>query len=319
MWNPVIPQNCTPVNFNAGLSKPGFDGLHMCPITEYRWNFDDGNSTTTGNPTIIHHFLEPAFYAVTLEVYAPGAVPENDTEGHSVMVIPPPTGAYIDLTCNRTPFDGTGIDVANDAWAPQELMVLYAKVTYNLEPVEAKLVGFEVRDSDGDCVLYRVQATSASGIAQIDFRIPSEPVFGDWIAIAIVDVAGTTVADTMPFKVGWIIEILSVTPTNGPYYKGNNMYFELEIVNIAKTTKTPTITVVVYDECGVPLGQVIIDTWDIPPETSAPFTTTVAIHVPQWAFVGLARVYANAFTDLPSANGVPYCPEQSAEFIIKKA
>jgi PKD repeat protein len=319
-WLPVIPQNGTVVHFDATKSKPGFDGSHMCPITEYRWDFDDGTGWhNVSGKTIDHTFALPGFFDVFLEVNATGAVPETDSKTKTIQVRPPSKGAAIDLYCNRGPFDGKGPDVPNDAWAPQEEMWLYAKVTYNDEVVESKLVAFEVRDADDNCVTYRTQATNGSGIAAISFRIPSMPAFGDWIAVAVVDVAGTTVADTMPFKVGWIIEIVSVTPTNGPYKKGNNMFFELEITNIGKTTKTPTITLVVYDECGVPIGQVIITSWDIPTETTSPFTTTVAIAVPQWAFVGLATVYANAFTDLPMSHGVPYCPEQSATFMIEKA
>jgi PKD repeat protein len=319
VWLPVIPQNGTVVNFDATTSLPGFNGVSMCPITEYRWDFDDSTGWyNVSGKTIDHTFALPGFFDVFLEVYAPGASPDTDDVTKIIQVIPPSLGADIDLYCNRGPFDGKGPDVPNDAWAPQEEIMLYAKVTYNEEPVESKLVAFEVRDADDNCVTYRTQATDGLGIATISFRIPSMPAFGDWIAIAVVDVAGTTVADTMPFKVGWIIEIISVTPTGAPYNKGNNMFFELEITNIGKTTKTPTITIVVYDECSVPIGQVIITTWDIPGETTTPFATTVAIPVPQWAFVGMATVYANAFTALPMSQGVPYCPEQSNTFLIEK-
>jgi len=130
-------------------------------------------------------------------------------------------------------------------------------------------------------------------------------------------VAQTTVADTMPFEVGWIVQILSVTPEMGTYHKGEDMYFILEIKNIALVTKTATLTVVVYDDCSVPIGQFVVPDWHIEADATVEFYD-FGIHVPTWAFIGKATVYANAFTDLPSANGVPYCPETYAEFVIEK-
>jgi len=225
-------------------------------------------------------------------------------------------GAAIDLYCQKAPFDGKGPNVKSDAFAPQELVILYAKVTYNDDPVANKLVGFQVNASDGTLVFTRVAETDESGIAMAEFRIPSDPVFGEWLAYAIVDVAQTTVADTMPFDVGWIIEILSVTPVESTYSKGETASFTLSIKNLGKTTKTPTITVVVYDECAVPIAVALVPEWSIEGEATVDFTCD--LEIPMWAFVGTATVYANAFTDLPSNDGVPYCPEASASFIIAK-
>lgn len=321
IWFPTIPKIDEIVTFDASGSKAGFNGIAMCPIEEYRWDFNgDGvfehNVTTAGTT---HVFTEPLFYLVTLEVYAPGTtVEETDSITKTVQVIPPPMGAAIDIYCQKVPFDGTGPNVQCDSFAPQELMIIYAKVTYNDDPVEGKLVGFEVRDSNDECVLYRTAQTNAAGVAVIEFRVPSMPAFGDWIAIGIVDVAGTTVADTMPFRVGWIVEIVSVTPDNTVYYKGQDMWFEIEIINIALTTKTVTLTFVVYDTCSVPIGQFVVADWSIDADVTAPYATTVAIPVPTWAFVGTATVYVNSFTDLPIDNGVPTCPEISADFLISK-
>jgi len=39
-WSPVFPIVNETVTFDASASKPGFDGTSMCPITEYRWDFD---------------------------------------------------------------------------------------------------------------------------------------------------------------------------------------------------------------------------------------------------------------------------------------
>jgi len=320
-WLKVIPENGTDVTFDATSSKGGFNGVNMCPITCWRWNFGDGTGwfNCSDKEVWVHNFAAPGLYTVYLEVYAPGAVPETDSVTHDVRVIPPPMGAYIDLMApTQTPYNGTGTDVECDAFTPQQLVILKAKVTYNLDPVEGKLVGFEVTDANGDCVTYRTATTDASGQAEVEFRIPSMPAFGTWLATAIVDVAGTTVADTMTFEVGWIIEIKSVTPETGTYHKCEMMYFIIAVKSISLITRVTTMTVVVYDECGVPIGQIVITAWEIEARATVEYITVIGIHVPSWAFVGKATVYANAFTDLPSANGVPYCPEKDAEFLIER-
>jgi len=321
-WLPIIPIEGTEVTFDASASLGGFDGTSMCPITEYSWDFDGDLvwDVVTGSKVTPYTFPTAGDYGVTLEVYAPGATPDTDSITKTVKVIPPPMGAAIDLTApDQAPHDGEGPDVECDAFAPQQLVRLCAKVTYNLDPVEGKLVGFEVTDADGNCVTYRTATTNAYGIALVNFRIPSMPVFGTWMATAIVDVAETTVADTMTFEVGWMIEIISVAPTYSAYNKCNDMYFELTIKNIALSTKIATLTVVVYDECGVPIGQVVIPDWAVEAGFNGAYATITAIHVPTWAFIGTATVYANAYTALPSTGGVPYCPEADAGFLIEIA
>jgi hypothetical protein len=324
---PGIQEINKDVTFDATSSKPGFDGTHMCPITEYRWDWNgDGIfEQTVATKVVTHQWAIAGDYDVTLEVYAPGATPDTSDVMHTVKILPPAAGAAIDLTSNKVPINGEGPNQASDSYAPQELMILYAKVTYNGEPVENKLVGFEVRDSNGDCVTYRVGATNALGIAEVEFRTPSMPAFGDWIAYAIVDVAGTTVGDTMPFRVGWIVQIISVTSCDfegtpvSEFHKGEDMYFMATITNIALTTKTVTLTFVVYDACGVPLGQVVVPDWTIDADnTVSDFLTTVSILVPSWAFISPppATVYANSFTDLPINNGVPTAPEVFTTFVI---
>jgi len=318
-WTPTVPTNGTEVTFNAGASKAGFDGSHMCPITEYRWDFDgDGvfeHNVTTAITT--HTFDTAGEYHVTLEVYAPGATPDTADITKTVKVIPPAMGAAVDLTApTQAPFDGTGPDVECDAFAPQQLVVLRAKVTYNLDPVQGKLVAFEVHDGDDYIIIARTNTTNADGIAEVSFRIPSMPNFGDWLAIVTVDVAETTVADTMPFKVGWIIELLSVEPDASTYHKGELMYFTLTFKNIALTTKNTTLTVVVYDDVGVPIGLLVVPDFSVEAGFDGPYLTA-GITVPPWTFIGTGKVYANAYTKLPSLGGVPYCPEVFAEFVLE--
>ena len=67
------------IKFDASASLPGCNGTHTMPITEYRWNFGDGNVTVTTEPIIYHTYGTAGNYSVTLTVYAPGAAPETDS------------------------------------------------------------------------------------------------------------------------------------------------------------------------------------------------------------------------------------------------
>jgi len=320
------------VNFDATTSKSGFNGSKMCPIEEYRWDWNGDLvwDNTTAAKTMTHAWLAAGDYNVTLEVYAPGTtVEETDQTWKIVHILPPAEGVQIDITSNADVFYGYGPDTWSNAFAPQALIRIKAKVTYNGEGVEGKLVGFEVRDSTGACVTYRVNVTDSNGETYIELRIPSMPAFGDYLAIGVVEVAGFFASDTMPFYVGWIVEIESVTPvddgglTVSEYHKGDDMYFDLILNNHALTTQYVVLTVVVYDALGVPLGQYIIgnttDPFPVDAGLSAIPVHIGPIEVPSWAFISppVAKVYANSFTDLPMLGGVPTCPEESAQFLIK--
>lgn len=91
------------VEFDASASQPGWNGTHEMPITEYRWDFGDGNQTTTSTPIVHHSFSSSGNYYVTLTVYAPGATPETDSTTHRVTVVSVPVGGY-SYSVNRYTF-----------------------------------------------------------------------------------------------------------------------------------------------------------------------------------------------------------------------
>jgi thermitase len=82
------------IKFDGSASLPGWNGTHIMPIIEYRWDFGDGNTTTTSTSIIYHSYKTARNYYVTLTVYAPGATPETDTITHRVTVISVPVGGY---------------------------------------------------------------------------------------------------------------------------------------------------------------------------------------------------------------------------------
>ena len=97
----TVPETATPgqiITFDASSSRPGWDGTNEIPITEYRWDFGDGNTAPTSDPTIQHSYSTESIYQVTLTVYAPGSVPEYDSTTKTVKIVLPTPKALFTYT-----------------------------------------------------------------------------------------------------------------------------------------------------------------------------------------------------------------------------
>ena len=222
------------------------------------------------------------------------------------------------------PYGGQGWNIEADSFGPQAEVILFALVTYNEGPVQQKLVGFEVRH--GEFYVYREATTNDQGIAQVSFRIPwpcEDPegrVLGEWVARATVEVAEMVANDTMPFKVWWPVEIVSIEPKSTVFIKrkpltSDPMEFVMEFRTYRMQPVPVYLTIVVYDELGFVIGYDVkyIETfgWNEEGHYCHFFNGTweTTITLPSHAMVGAAKVYANAFNELPWNYGTPYCPE----------
>jgi len=234
----------------------------------------------------------------------------------------------IDLFTQKKPYDGKGLNQLSDAFAPQEEVILYAHLTYRDAGVANKLVAFEIHgpvNSLNNITFSRTAITNASGIATIDFRIPwstesSETIiFGTWKAYAGADIAEVRVEDTLTFKVGWIVEILSIDTVDTDFQPqtifGEGTYVGVELVlrNIAMVSKMAMLAATFYDEVGVPFGDIMIDDLEIQPGENY---IHYELRIPECVVVGMAVVNASAYTAPLIEGGLPYCPEVSTSFLI---
>ncbi len=168
------------------------------------------------------------------------------------------SGRVIDIFTQKAPFDGKGANQSSDAFEPQELVILYAQVTYNDYPVALKLVAFKVNGPPNTLENITVTGSSTtndSGIAEFSFRIawpsesPEAKVIGEWNAVATVSIADQTVVDTLTFQVGWIIRITSIATMNANFEPQNKfprqspIVFDVVVENIARIAKVATITI----------------------------------------------------------------------------
>ena len=81
----------------------------------------------------------------------------------------------IDLYTQKVPFDGKGPNQPSDSFQPQELVILYALVTYNDAPVAQKVVSFSVNGPPNpfeNITLLRTATSDQNGVANVSFRIP---------------------------------------------------------------------------------------------------------------------------------------------------
>jgi len=205
--------------------------------------------------------------------------------------------------------------------------------------------------------MYRTAMTNASGIATLTFAIPwpcdnPERVLGKWKVYQSVEIVCQKVSDTEYFEVGWIIKLESVEVTNAKKCTNANVTFTYKNIAIGEfydsavpiyeqeacglvfkgfeyiqigedphDAKKVLFTAVIYDDLGVPIGSATIELWVDTGEYCHPASgsQTLTIHIPKWAYLGPnAMVYVNAYTDVPSECGLPYCPEKSLQFTISK-
>jgi hypothetical protein len=102
----------------------------------------------------------------------------------------------------RTQKGGEGQDQPDGSFLTGEIVNLTARVTYSGDPVQHKLVAFEVLDPLNESVLIVTAVSDEDGYASTSFRIPvlSESE-GTWTAISVVSIVEKAVWDTVRFRV----------------------------------------------------------------------------------------------------------------------
>jgi hypothetical protein len=337
---------CDWITLDGTGSTPGWDTLpdpgNNCPIIDWMWTIDFKNGTII---ELHGDYIPDAFHCdrpgdvdITLTVSAPDPIlpthPDyvpTDSETHTIHQITRPVGVVIDVWTEKGG-EGPGINPDtgiqfeyptdwSDAFAPQEEVTVYAKVTYNDDPVQNKPVAFEVKDETGEAVLFRTAFTNASGVAKITFRLiwECDKIFAGkfevWEIWATVSVSEIEKKDVVKFRYGWLVQIDEITAP-GTAHKCEYIPIIVDLNNICFTDKTVFVTVVIYDDCGVPIGIDTLAGWTVFADDG--LTPEFTIHIPKWAYLGTGTIYVNVYTAAPQACGVPVCPEGSAIIILAK-
>jgi hypothetical protein len=118
---------------------------------------------------------------------------------------PPIEGRLLDVYTQR---GGIGQGQPDGKYRLGEVVQLFSKVTYNGQPVQGKLVAYEIRNPFNQSIL-RSAVTDQNGLTMVSFKIPNvQDSIGTWTAIAVVEIAEETAWDIVTFEV-------TVTPVGG--------------------------------------------------------------------------------------------------------
>ena len=233
-----------------------------------------------------------------------------------------------DVFTQQEPYSGRGPNMPSDAFGPGDLVILYALLTLNGSPVNNILVAFDVKMPSNASLDFSAR-TNVSGVAMVHFRIPypslnvsESEIFGVWMVTGSTLYGGKVYQDTLPFKVDWIVKLLSVETTGenltsqSTFGRGGDVGLVITLRSIAMTLKNATIGIVVKDELDVPVNNSEIQDFIVPPNEEVVTVYCKATLAPS-AFVGPnATVTVSAFKT--SANGtlIPYCPSILTSFSI---
>jgi hypothetical protein len=271
-------------------------------------------------------------YDVVFADVAAEDIPQGSHLDGSYRILQKVLGRRIDIW---TDLGGQGPNEPSDHYMPQWLVVIYIELTYNEDPIQYKPVAIEVegpRNPYENITITRTVFTDSMGLASTEFRIPwpclpwtpaeaEDIVFGEWNVIGTAEVAEVVVNDTLTFKVGWLFEIMSITPKKSQVVKCHEpIEFTLTYKVFTAHLRDVLVTVVIYDELGVPVGKwsiwLHVQTAKICVEET--FDINVTIPCVKWTYVGVAHAYADAYTEWPQNDGTPWCPEKECEFGIVK-
>jgi hypothetical protein len=241
------------------------------------------------------------------------------------------SGVAIDLFTDQTPFNGKGANQSADTYEPQELVTLFGLATYNDAPVTGKLVAFQVegpRNQFQNITIVGSGTTDENGTAEFSFRapwpsqVPDEAIFGQWTAIATVEIAQQVAVDTLIFRIGYVLSVIEINTLNaqlGPqsvFTQDDPIVFNLTVQNIARTARYAIIKVDVLDSDRHPIIDLQTNN-----TLFQPGNTNVKAHaqIPSSAANGVANVSAAPFTAPPDQGGTLYSPAIYAIFTISAA
>jgi hypothetical protein len=143
------------------------------------------------------------------------------------------SGPRIDVFSQK---GGVGLGVPCDVYYLMERMVLCANATYNEWPEVQEDVTFQVVDSKGVTCAILFARTDEFGIAMVNFTLPytDEECFGNWTILGSVQIAGSSVNDTLPFeyqKHAHNVRVVSFVTRKTTLDRGSQPIFEVTLYN----------------------------------------------------------------------------------------
>jgi len=144
------------------------------------------------------------------------------------------------------------------------------------------------------------------------------------IGLELVTPKNTSIVRTLtsgaaPPQESWRINVTDFYPSDqqgnhaNSFSNGTQAYFTIQIQNMADEPLPYLIYISVLDTYNGSVGQ-LVSQGTIQP--GSPSLLISAVYLPYDVYNGSAEAYASVLSDWPRSGGIPYCPEQSVNFMI---
>lgn len=174
------------------------------------------------------------------------------------------------------------VQTDKESYLIRELVNVTGNVTYQGELVENGLIGLQVENPDRTILLR---------------TLPLNP------------------NQSLPFT----LQTTSLLPVDevGTYKpsieRNKYMWFSMKVANTGFTSKTVYVSISILDSGFIPL-DLDMASFTIPPGGTGTFMPRM--HIPNWATIGTAYIFANVYSNWPILHGRPLCPESASFFSI---
>jgi len=241
------------------------------------------------------------------------------------------------------------IQTDKENYSRGETVKIFGQVLFGGQPVNKSLVGIQVNNPYGKAIMYRtyfiyelelpsVIEGDLNGDGYVDIfdaviiAVAFGSEYGDLNYNLIADINKDGIVDIYDMVVvaihfgegtsphTWRIEIIDTFIAD--YYgrpvnqvkRGSQYFIWVRFKNNDQSNYiNANITYTICDSEGNPLYSDRV-TQSVPP--GGPHEFVSAFIVPDDAALGTAKIYANAYTNLPQDKGYPHCPEKSSSFEI---
>ena len=301
--NGTIYNTGATVILDASSSTPGYHNGNVsqpCPITSYSWRVEYINGTNFGsyngqNASFVAN--QGGILRIILIVTAPDTYTPPDTNyiqtdstTSNIQIGPVQNVTNVDVFTDR---GGLGTNINSGSYAPQELIQVYALVTYRNVPVVNQEVAFSIQDPNGTQIALRVAVTNVSGIATTNYRLPTpssagqQTGFGTWSVVATVNVTQTTLSDKTQFELEYLYSISNVQIASA-IHTGETLPIQFTINDFSNSTSWSELDITLFDSAKIPIGSFsYINNQQVQNATLIDLT----IPIPQYAFTGQAYAY----------------------------
>jgi hypothetical protein len=324
----ISTQNATtfstgePIILDGSSSSSGYDAQNAqsCPITYCTWlvQYPSGQIFGAYSGTTISIVVNnETWLLVTLIVTANDVNTSPDpqytnTSSASIWINVEPSQLLTKIVVSTNKV-GTAPNPPGGLFGPQDLVQLYAYVTFNKGVQGNEQVSFTVTSPNGTVMSVGTAFTNSSGYAYQDFRRPNVGTtnFGIWTAIASVDINQIVATSTIAFEYNYTVMIVGIKMP-ATVDRQSSMTINVATQNTNNLTFASTVTITIYDQNDVLIGSY----QTVTSETASSSQISATFTIPSWAFVGEATVYVNVLSSNPLSGGVPLCPEKTANFLI---